>query len=653
MRIQITKLPNNSKALGGVVQTHGSDFSTGLVTIGAGGTHEDNPYDGVQIGVDNQNVPNLVEEGETIFNSYVFSNRIKCDATTKEKFHFPKKKDITYAEAAKKLEKEIAERPNDHVSKAGFKAQMETLEEQQERQKAEMEAKRAEEAFEALSDKEKVAVMQQAAQEESARQNLAGLGEEQAMQEMAGGAQSGAQVLPEEMPTGDAVGTVAPQEAMGQTVMAEGGHLFPWGGFENLFSVEPPYGASSTAGYIPYDRKLIPEEVMKLEQEQRFIDWTKYVNDNWDKPDVQDYLRRLDAAAGGNHLFDAKGEPLSTGKDYFNKARTQNHLWGYYHLTPTYTDQVNPLTDTISAEEDKPIQIVLDEGTRKALDDTIATDAKKVEKVAEEIGKGMTIEPAGDAAGTGKETVKPVLRAEWPRYLGLFGPAVGLGMQLAGIGKPKTGMLDSVLADYDKRGTRLAKWKPVGNYLTYNPMDIWFEQNRMDANARATDRAILNSASPSRIAGLLANGYNSQLASGDLYRKALEYNDTKRHQVAEFNRGTDQYNSQAYNQNQQFNANALNHSGQYRAGLAAQIANQKMNADAGWYNSLYGNVGGLFKGLADLGRENAERNMIARLAASGALPGITPDNTINAGLVKSAAFGGKIKRKKSKRGLTI
>ena len=55
------------------------------------------------------------------------------------------------------------------------------------------------------------------------------------------------------------------------------------------------------------------------------------------------------------------------------------------------------------------------------------------------------------------------------------------------------------------------EFRPIGNYLPYKPLDIWYEQNRLNANARATDRAILNSGANqgSKAAALLASGYNN------------------------------------------------------------------------------------------------------------------------------------------------
>jgi hypothetical protein len=82
-----------------------------------------------------------------------------------------------------------------------------------------------------------------------------------------------------------------------------------------------------------------------------------------------------------------------------------------------------------------------------------------------------------------------------------------------------------------------------------------------------------------------------------------------------------------------------------------QAAAQKADMDAGRYNSLYGNIGALTRGIADIGRENYNHNMLARLAASGALPGIVPGNNMDDDLVRYGAHGGKLKKKK-KRGLT-
>jgi hypothetical protein len=153
-----------------------------------------------------------------------------------------------------------------------------------------------------------------------------------------------------------------------------------------------------------------------------------------------------------------------------------------------------------------------------------------------------------------------------------------------------------------------------------------------------------------KMAGLLASGYNNQIADGELYRKALEYNDAKRQQVAEFNRGTDQFNADAYNRNQEFNTSALNHGNQFQQSLAMQAAQERLNRDAGWYNGIYGNVAGLFKGIGDLGTENYRMNRISDMAADGVF-GNLGDSYTGREHVKNAAKGGKLTKKK--KGLTF
>lgn len=107
----------------------GNLFTNGVTTIGNGGTHEQSPLEGVPMGVDNQGIPNLVEEGEVIFNDYVFSNRLRVPKEVRQKY---KLTGVTFADAAKQLQKESEERPNDPISKNGLNAVMTMLQQEQE-----------------------------------------------------------------------------------------------------------------------------------------------------------------------------------------------------------------------------------------------------------------------------------------------------------------------------------------------------------------------------------------------------------------------------------------------------------------------------------------------------------------------------------------
>ena len=115
----------NSAAYGGELNTQGGDFTNGIVYIDNGGTHEENPNQGVLYGVDQEGNPNLVEQGETVFNDYVFSNRINVPKQVRNKYKL--RNNLTFAEASKKLSKESEERPNDPISKKGLQAFMQEL----------------------------------------------------------------------------------------------------------------------------------------------------------------------------------------------------------------------------------------------------------------------------------------------------------------------------------------------------------------------------------------------------------------------------------------------------------------------------------------------------------------------------------------------
>lgn len=116
-------------SFGGWLNSQGGDFTNGVTFIDNGGSHEANPFEGVQIGIDPQGVPNLVEEGEVIFNDYVFSDRMKLPKKLKEKYSI---KGETFADAAKELSRESEERPNDPISQRGLEAFMSALAESQE-----------------------------------------------------------------------------------------------------------------------------------------------------------------------------------------------------------------------------------------------------------------------------------------------------------------------------------------------------------------------------------------------------------------------------------------------------------------------------------------------------------------------------------------
>ena len=106
----------NVQAYGGPMFTQGGIWDNNLTYINNGGTHEQNPIEGVPMGVAPDGTPNLVEEGEIIWNDYVFSNRLKLPKRLLDKYKLGGK--LTFAEAVDALTKQSKEMPNDPITKA-------------------------------------------------------------------------------------------------------------------------------------------------------------------------------------------------------------------------------------------------------------------------------------------------------------------------------------------------------------------------------------------------------------------------------------------------------------------------------------------------------------------------------------------------------
>jgi len=120
--------PFNKNAYGGFNKTRD------LEEYNVGGSHEQNPNGGIQVGIGENGKPNTVEEGEAAFDDFVYSNRIPYQKTdTLPGFV----KGDTVADAAKSIKKAFANR-NDKYSKDTEKELYGRLAKWQEQRKQEM-----------------------------------------------------------------------------------------------------------------------------------------------------------------------------------------------------------------------------------------------------------------------------------------------------------------------------------------------------------------------------------------------------------------------------------------------------------------------------------------------------------------------------------
>ena len=119
----------------------GGQFTDGISEFDAGGTHEQNPKGGIQVGVGSNGLPNTVEEGEVRDNSknYIYSNRLTASKEELEASSLSTKyANKTFADIAKLLSKELQDRPNDGSSRKSHEIMLSRLRNAQELKKSEM-----------------------------------------------------------------------------------------------------------------------------------------------------------------------------------------------------------------------------------------------------------------------------------------------------------------------------------------------------------------------------------------------------------------------------------------------------------------------------------------------------------------------------------
>lgn len=238
-------------------------------------------------------------------------------------------------------------------------------------------------------------------------------------------------------------------------------------------------------------------------------------------------------------------------------------------------------------------------------------------------------------------------RQTWTRYAPIIGSGLASLSDL--FSKPDYGSAD-MIGGVDL-GAEAAGYAPIGNYLSYRPLDRDFYINKMNQQAAATRRGLMNTSGGNRLnaqAGILAADYNYGQNMGNLARQAEEYNQQLRERVEAFNRGTNMFNTETGLKASMFNAESRNAAKRARLGqaiTAAQMRQAIKDQDAARRSA---NITNFLQGLGDLGWENEQRNWADILAKSGVLK-MNTRGEYTGGTKK--AKGGKVRTKK-KKGLT-
>lgn len=154
--------------MGNKFNTHGGYFApAGYLKVETGGSHEENPNGGVQVGMDSQGIPNMLEEGEPVYNDFVYSDNIIATEEMLVKHHLPKKlAGKLFSEIADKFVDDAALTPLDPIENNGLNAMLVRLAEAQEEQKQIKMQKELEKELSKLSPKELTELETMLAQQE-------------------------------------------------------------------------------------------------------------------------------------------------------------------------------------------------------------------------------------------------------------------------------------------------------------------------------------------------------------------------------------------------------------------------------------------------------------------------------------------------------
>lgn len=238
-------------------------------------------------------------------------------------------------------------------------------------------------------------------------------------------------------------------------------------------------------------------------------------------------------------------------------------------------------------------------------------------------------------------------RQTWTRYAPIIGSGLASLSDL--FSSPDYGSAD-MIGGVDL-GAEAAGYAPIGNYLSYRPLDRDFYINKMNQQAAATRRGLMNTSGGNRLnaqAGILAADYNYGQNMGNLARQAEEYNQQLRERVEAFNRGTNMFNTETGLKASMFNAESRNAAKRARLGQATTAAQLRQGIKDQDSARRSANITNFLQGLGDMGWENEQANWLDTLAKSGVLK-MNTKGEYTGGTKK--AKGGKVRTKK-KKGLT-
>lgn len=527
-----------------------SVFSEGGYTeFNEGGSHEENPNNGIQFGINPEtNIPLKAEEGEVKEGDYIFSNRIKPDVAILKSLGLPQNKNLSYADIARNLRKKLDKRPNDDIMKKYYNDAIERL-------------KQAQESTKRLREKAK----ENMANIEAQNLNLVPENEEDTLEQS-------------------------------EELFAEGGNIFIGDNIRNPTKLNKLNSQIFRKNYLKNQRFLvdIKDKEGRIKKSigfkipsglnnEDFLKVLSYISSSEDAEKLMgDYIHGTSHYNLKNGIVDEiLGRKLQKGNSLLKTDKTisenENTPIKSYVLNPEdyykYYPKNNNTPDStttntsrgISTNITPPVTITASKRNRNLPSNSLPSinpinllqpsNPKGLEETNLALNKPSATTNS-NIPNSEKSNIFSNFDVANLRYAPIVNAGINTLTDLFGITNYDDFSSINALEDEYRDTYRRVAPTLISGSLEYNPFDTDYAINKLQSQGAATRRAIENNSGGNRAtatAGLLASDQNLLGAIGDQMIKAKEYNDSQRRQIADFNRQKDMFNAQQIAQNQQIN----------------------------------------------------------------------------------------------------
>jgi len=626
--LRIRSMFGNVEAYGGNLYANGGALQDpyGINYIGEGHSHENNRFGGVPVSIAEDGKPNLVEEGEVVYDDYVYSNRIKLPDSMRKQLNL--KDDVkTFADAAKAIKERGKERPNDPVMEHTIKAQMQKLKSKQEEVKEKKEQREQEKMLAQMSEQERQMLEQQQMEQQANAYEQQMAAEQQA--------QMAQQQMPQEgMPQEQ----MAMQEQQPAMPYAEGGNLK--GGTDDIDShkfAQNDYTRikNSGKGLSKARKEFIINQINKIKNKKDLTEEQKKEQINGFIEKVNNYQIKHSGINNTVTGLDANDEVGSLQTDWANFGDNINDAIIGSNFYIENGGNSGDKTDTWTIDKIFGNQTKL--GRTFGAGDLGFTD-EELKEINDALGKDSDYEfknnfsdQAKGYYGFAKKTPQLVdiqqEKLDKPIYNWRYRPnwipgAIDLGM-LAQAYAP---------ADYSRARSientpiREVQYNPNGNYIKPYIIDPRQQYNLNYANAQATNRAIQNNAGgngANAVAAMLANNAAANQAAAQIGFQADAENADSINKAIAFNNAVDAQNAQGFLQASEANQRADAQRGEFN--MRGKLLREQIDAQRG--QAISNSLGAVADDFNNYYNDRYNRGMIAGLAENGYF-GEMPENSL-------------------------